>query len=121
MDQHQPQKPQIMKGTIQQSMVVIYRQIYHSLRGKSGRTHGMPMEITEDKAVYNKDPDQSKTNSSIYGPTSATKTSDHERHDTAIYGSNLSARPMEITEDKAVYNKDPDQSNTASKNAAEYK
>ncbi|CRL31476.1 unnamed protein product [Penicillium camemberti] len=34
----------------------------------------------------------SQTNSSIYGPTSATKTSDHERHDTAIYGSNLSAR-----------------------------
>jgi hypothetical protein len=29
--------------------------------------------------------------------------------------------PMEITEDKAVYNKDPNQSNTASKNAAEYK
>ncbi|CAG8186245.1 unnamed protein product [Penicillium salamii] len=34
----------------------------------------------------------SQTNSSISGPTSATKTSDHERHDTAIYGSNLSAR-----------------------------
>ncbi|CAG8681532.1 unnamed protein product, partial [Penicillium salamii] len=34
----------------------------------------------------------SQTNSSISGPTSATKTSDHECHDTAIYGSNLSAR-----------------------------
>ncbi|CAG8892850.1 unnamed protein product [Penicillium nalgiovense] len=34
----------------------------------------------------------SQTNSSISGPTSATKTSDHEWHDTAIYGSNLSAR-----------------------------
>ena len=30
MDQHQPQKPQIMKGTIQQSMVVIYRQGFQS-------------------------------------------------------------------------------------------
>jgi hypothetical protein len=28
---------------------------------------------------------------------------------------------MGITEDKTVYNKDPDQSNAASKNAAEYK
>ncbi|CAG8362585.1 unnamed protein product, partial [Penicillium salamii] len=34
----------------------------------------------------------SQTNSSISGPTSATKTSDHECHDTALYGSNLSAR-----------------------------
>ncbi|KAF2996977.1 hypothetical protein E8E15_000010, partial [Penicillium rubens] len=34
----------------------------------------------------------SQTISSIPGPTSATKTSDREWHDTAIYGSNLSAR-----------------------------
>ncbi|CAG8923330.1 unnamed protein product [Penicillium nalgiovense] len=34
----------------------------------------------------------SQTNLSISGPTSATKTSDHEWHDTALYGSNLSAR-----------------------------
>ncbi|CAG8118425.1 unnamed protein product [Penicillium nalgiovense] len=34
----------------------------------------------------------SQANSSISESTSATKTSDHEWHDTAIYGSNLSAR-----------------------------
>ncbi|CAG8318319.1 unnamed protein product, partial [Penicillium salamii] len=34
----------------------------------------------------------SQTISRISGPTSATKTSDREWHDTAIYGSNLSAR-----------------------------